>query len=167
MRGRLKLTTVDVATGHVSARRRAANTVLQSGAEMIAGLFSGTGTGITHMGVGVSDADPESTEVAGLEPGPTDGIPGLEGATAAPIAPEAFAIEPDPGRRLVRVRVRATLPADAAVGVVREAGLLARGEAGDVLYNRVTFAPVDKGDDHELTMFWEVEFPFGDLQWLP
>ena len=35
-----------------------------------------------------------------------------------------------------------------------------------MLYNRVTFAPVTKGDDHELTLFWEVEFPFGDLQWL-
>jgi hypothetical protein len=30
----------------------------------------------------------------------------------------------------------------------------------------VVFAPVDKGDDHELTLFWEVEFPYGDLQWL-
>jgi hypothetical protein len=70
----------------------------------------------------------------------------------------------------VRVRIRATLPPPAAVGRIREAGLLARPEGGDgstdVLYNRVTFAPIDKRDDHELTMFWEVEFPFGDLQWL-
>jgi hypothetical protein len=35
-----------------------------------------------------------------------------------------------------------------------------------VLYNRVVFPPLDKRDDHELTLFWEVEFPFGDLQWL-
>ena len=26
--------------------------------------------------------------------------------------------------------------------------------------------PILKGDDHELTMFWEITFPYGDLQWL-
>jgi hypothetical protein len=36
-----------------------------------------------------------------------------------------------------------------------------------VLYNRVTFAPVQKADDHDLTLFWEVSFPYGDLHWLP
>jgi hypothetical protein len=36
-----------------------------------------------------------------------------------------------------------------------------------ILYNRVTFAPIQKGDDHELTLFWEITFPYGDLQWLP
>ena len=43
---------------------------------------------------------------------------------------------------------------------------MSQGDGDAVLYNRVVFAPVDKGDDHELTLFWEVEFPYGDLQWL-
>ena len=92
--------------------------------------------------------------------------PALQEPTTAAIGPDAFVAQTDETRRVVRVRLRATLPADAAGGTVREAGLLSRREDGDVLYNRVTFAPVEKGADHELTMFWEVEFPFGDLQWL-
>ena len=49
---------------------------------------------------------------------------------------------------------------------MREAGLLSRGDGDPVLYNRVIFAPIEKGADHELTLFWEVAFPYGDLQWL-
>jgi hypothetical protein len=49
---------------------------------------------------------------------------------------------------------------------VRAAGLIARSGETAVLYNRVTFAPLEKKNDHELTMFWEVTFPYGDLQWV-
>jgi hypothetical protein len=65
------------------------------------------------------------------------------------------------------VRIHATIPPDGAIGTVREAGLLARATPdAATLYNRVTFAPLAKHADHELTMFWEVSFPYGDLQWL-
>jgi hypothetical protein len=47
---------------------------------------------------------------------------------------------------------------------VREAGLISRNGGAAVLYNRVTFAPISKGNDHELTLFWEINFPYGDLQ---
>ena len=85
--------------------------------------------------------------------------------TEAELAAEAFdEPEVDEINRVVRVRVRGTLPDAAAVGTVREAGLLARSAPDSaVLYNRVTFAPIDKRDDHELTLFWEITFPYGDL----
>ena len=67
---------------------------------------------------------------------------------------------------MVRVKLRGTLPAPAAVGTIREAGLISHDGDSAALYNRVTFAPITKGNDHELTMFWEVSFPYGDLQWL-
>jgi hypothetical protein len=144
--------------------------VLQAGARLVADLFAGSGTAITHMGVGTSDVGPDLTTTTALTNEPDGDVPALAGGTTAAIPPAAFAPEIDELRRLVRVRIRATLPPPAAVGRIREAGLLARPEGGDgstdVLYNRVTFAPIDKRDDHELTMFWEVEFPFGDLQWL-
>ena len=92
-------------------------------------------------------------------------IPALEGDTTTAIAPEAIEIEADETRRVIKVTLRATLPAPAAVGTMREAGLLSASEAGNVLYNRIVFDPVTKGDDHELTMFWEVSVPYGDLQW--
>ena len=119
------------------------------------------------MGVGTSN-EPESEEyttTALRNEAVGDGQP-LESPTEAPIPLEAFTFTVDQARRMVRVRVRGTLPAAAAVGTVREAGLIARSSEGSILYNRVTFAPIVKGNDHELTMFWEITFPYGDLQWL-
>lgn len=148
--------------------RCAHNAVMRAGASLIADLFAGRGQPITHMAVGTSDA-PETdaydtaqlTNEAGGDEAP------LQGGTEVELAAEAIGPAVlDEAKRLVRVRIRGTLPASAAVGRVREAGLLSRSGDTAVLYNRVTFAPIDKGDDHELTMFWEVSFPYGDLQWL-
>lgn len=166
MRARMHLTLIGP-DGVRVAERRARNSVMRSGAELVGRLFAGGGTGITHMAVGTSDDQPEGFTTTALANSDGAGGLGLVGATEAAIAPAAFTTVTDETRRLVLVRVRATLPPDAAVGKVREAGLVARADGGDaVLYNRVTFAPIGKGDDHELTMFWEVSFPYGDLQWL-
>jgi hypothetical protein len=154
--------------GRVVAERDCTNAVMRNGARLIADLFAGRGTPISHMAVGTND-EPESDTFAteSLENEAVGNADALEGGTDAAIPPEAFLdAEFDDVERVVRLRVRGTLPAGAAVGTVREAGLLSRSAAGDVLYNRVTFAPMEKGSDHELTMFWEVTFPYGDLQWL-
>lgn len=166
MRARLHLTLTD-ARGGVLAERRAANAVMQQGARLVAELFAGQGGPITHMGVGTSDApDGEAYDTAALT---TDG---LGGEVVAAVPADAFFFAVDAERRVLTVRVRGTLPAAAAVtdadagASIREAGLIARTEAGDVLYNRVTFDPLGKGDDHEMTLFWEVTFPYGDLHFL-
>jgi hypothetical protein len=152
--------------GEVVCSRRASNTVMQGGAQLIADLFSGSGTAITHMGVGTNDEDPDDVLVESLTNAATGESEPLDGATEGAIAADAFSSTVIPDRRVVQVRVRGTLPDDAAVGLIREAGLLAGSGDSAVLYNRVVFAPIDKRDDHELTLFWEVEFPFGDIQWL-
>jgi hypothetical protein len=168
VRAKLELTISD-STGARVAVRRATNSVMRQGAVLIADLFRGAGSPITHMGVGTSSA-PESDAFAteALQNEEEGGVPALEGATEVEIPAEAFGAPiVDDVRRVARVRFHATMPDASAVGTVREAGLLSRTEDGDaVLYNRVTFAPVQKGDDHELTLFWEVSFPYGDLQWL-
>jgi hypothetical protein len=168
MRARLELEVTDC-DGRPVACRRATNSVMRQGAALVADLFRGAGNPITHMGVGTSDAPSESFDTAELTNEASGGRPALEGATEVAIPAEAFGDpQVDPARRVVHVRFRATLPDSAAVGTVREAGLLSRGDDGEaVLYNRVTFAPVEKAGDHELTLFWEVSFPYGDLQWLP
>jgi hypothetical protein len=152
--------------GELLAVREAHNAVMQSGARLIAELFAGRGAPITHMMVGTSDApEGEGFTTSALANDP--GAP-LTGPLDAPIPPEAFsAPELDAERRLVRIRVRGTLPANAAVGTVREAALASRTGDTTTLYNRVILAPISKGDDHELTLFWEITFPYGDLQWLP
>lgn len=148
--------------GGVIAERKTRNTVMASGAQIVASLFAGSGVPVTHMAVGVSDAAPEDTALTSLS---NAGDEALVGEIVAPVAPASIRFETDNVRRLVRVFMRATLPNAAAVGTIREAGLIARrpDPDGDTLYNRVTFAPITKADDHELTLFWEVEFPFGDL----
>ncbi len=160
---RVELRTPD---GELVEYREAHNAVMQGGARLMANLFAGRGTPITHMMVGTNqDAESDTFTTTALTNDP--GAP-LTEPVDAPIPAEAFS-EPelDETRRLFRIRVRGTLPPEAGVGTVREAGLVSR--AGDVttLYNRVTFAPIQKGSDHELTLFWEITFPYGDLQWLP
>jgi hypothetical protein len=148
--------------------RQAHNSVMRTGAQLVAELFAGSGGPITHMGVGTSDApETEAYDTEQLSNEAIGDLAPLQGSTEAAIPVEAFSPpEIDEVRRVVRVRVRGTMPADAAVGTIREAGLIARDGDRAILYNRVTFSPIAKGDDHELTMFWEVSFPYGDLQWL-
>lgn len=165
MRARLHLLVTDP-DGTVVEERRAHNTVMASGAQLIAQLFTGSGAPITHMGVGTSDSAPDDVHVTALSNDANGDDAPLQGETLGVIPASAFTATVVPGRRVVQVRVRGVLPADAAVGRIREAGLVSEGDDGTVLYNRVVFAPVDKRGDHELTLFWEVEFPFGDLQWL-
>ena len=144
-------------SGELLAVRQEHNSVLRSGAELLGRVFSRQGGGITHMAVGTSDA-PETEAFATAS---------LANQTEVALSPEAFAVDPpDPVKRVVRVRVRGTVPAADAVGTLREAALILRDGASVTLYNRVVFAPIEKGSDHELTLFWEVGFPYGDLQWL-
>jgi hypothetical protein len=152
-------------SGETIETRHAHNAVMRAGARLVADLFAKGGRGITHMGVGTSDAPEDAFITDHLT---NDPAAALQGDTEAAIPAEAFgAPQIDEARRVVRVRFRASLPASAAVGTVREAGLISRSDGvPPVLYNRVTFAPITKGDDHELTLFWEVAFPYGDLQWL-
>jgi hypothetical protein len=163
MRATVTLQLREKETGAVITSRFARNAVMRGGAGLIAALFSGSGSPITHMAVGTNNApDPQTFDTVAL----TVAAEELTGATEAPIPAEGFSSEVDDVRRVVKVRVRGTLPDDAAVGTVREAGLIARtSETEAVLYNRVTFDPIVKGNDHELTLFWEVTFPYGDLQW--
>jgi hypothetical protein len=154
--------------GRTLASRHVRNAVMQAGAQLIANLFAGKGTPITHMGVGTSDT-PETDAFAttALTNAAVGDAAPLTGLTEAALPPEAFPPpEVDQANRVVRVRVRGTLPPDAAVGTVREAGLISRSGATAILYNRVTFTPIVKGNDHELSLFWEVTFPYGDLQGL-
>ena len=160
MRAILHLTLRD-RDGRIVAVREQRNSVMRTGARLVADLFQGTGAAVNRMGVGTDDT-PEASDFT------TEALTkgDLQGPTEVEIPAGAFRTEIDAAHRLVKVRVHATLPESHAVGTVREAGLLSAGEDATVLYNRVTFAPVTKAD-HELTLFWEVAFPYGDLQWLP
>src|SRR6476620_8713194 len=117
MRARMlmRLTTLD---GETVAVRRATNSVMRGGAQLVAELFAGKGTPITHMAVGTNDApetDAFSTTV--LADTGSDGVK-LTGGTEASIPSEAFVITTDETHRLTTVRLHATMPADKAIGTV-------------------------------------------------
>jgi hypothetical protein len=153
--------------------RKAHNAVLRSGAEMLAALFRGeAGAAPTGFMVGLSDEPPappfDPTPPVVLRP---DNTPGILRPAAA-LGPDAMTISVLPEDMLVRVAVRATLPADAGTSPdgpevqvdVAEAclGVLAPdGQSLSRIYNRVVFDAVPKTAQHELALFWEVDFPYG------
>ncbi|WP_437569794.1 hypothetical protein [Sorangium sp. So ce542] len=164
MKGRLHLT---LRSAEGVTERRAGNAVMRGGGELIARLFAGKGSPITHMAVGTSGAEEAETfSTASLANGGADGVEPLTGGTEVAIPADSFTIDVDPTKRVVWVRLRVTVPGAVGVGTIREAGLVSRAGDTAVLYNRVTFAPVTKRSGDELTLFWEVSFPYGDVQWL-
>lgn len=173
MRGQLVIQLV-AQDGTLVDERRAHNAVLQGGGTLVARLFAGQlAGGITHMGVGTSDV-PEGDRFATTALANPAGPDALTGGTEVAITADQISVQPpDEVSRTVKVRIRATLPASAAVGTIREAALLSRAvapgsepdpNAEPVLYNRVVFPPLTKRNDHDLSLFWEVMFPYGDLQ---
>lgn len=165
MKGYLKLIVTDKDKKLVS-QHCGSNAVMLSGGQMLAQLFAGGGVGITHMGVGTNDhVDTETYNITELTNEAVGETPALIGDTEVAIASDSFSIETDEVKRVIKVSLRATLPSSSALGTIREAGLLSIDGANRQLYNRIVFDPVVKGDDHELTMFWDVSFPYGDLQW--
>ncbi|EIV92710.1 hypothetical protein [Frankia sp. QA3] len=156
-------------TGTAIARRRAHNAVLAGGAQLVADLFRGTvGAGpVNRMTVG-ADPAPEVPPFATTELSPSAPDTGeLTGPRDVELAPEAFTVALDAERRRILVTARAVLPAGdpgtALRGPVAEAALLHHAEDGTRrLYNRVAFEPVVKRPEQELSLYWEVAFPFGD-----
>lgn len=156
--------------GPVLARREAQNTVLRSGAELIADLLSGkANTSLTGVAVGI---DPEPSAPPYERSSLTitvDGAPVIEN-TVQPLAIDDADVFVDEFQ--IKLRFRSVLPpgmgaptdeaattadiGEAALGVLAEDGEhLAR------IYNRVVFEPIPKRREHELTLYWEISIPYG------
>lgn len=171
--GRLVLQQRDAATGRVLAERRARNTVMRAGAELIAGLFGGAvTTPVNAMAVGLN-ADPAEPpyEAASLTVTAADGATLLQRPAAA-LAPDAITTSVDTETFRVIVAIHGVIPADRAVSPDPETDSVEIGETalgvlspdGDSLariYNRVVFEPLPKRRAHELAFFWEVDFHYG------
>jgi len=168
--GRLRVEVRD-ASGVLVGAREVPNTVVRSGAELLAALFTGkTATPLNGFGVG-TNGQPTSApyEVPSLAAFDEAGQP-LVGPVAAPIAPDAFTVETVAAEQRVRIRARSVLPpqaANAADGrdvAIAEAALGVLDGTGAKLaaiYNRVVFEPIPKAREHELVLYWEISFPYG------
>lgn len=155
-------------------RRVAHNAVARSGAELLAGLFTG-GAGakpIDAVAVGIGE-EPNGPPYAitGLTLARPGGSPLLHKSVVA-IDPAAFELATLDQELRVRVSLRTLIPADMAVspdpaveGVdIGEAALgvaAADGESLARIYNRVVFEPFRKARKHEVSLYWEISFPYG------
>jgi hypothetical protein len=170
--GRLYLTVYDSLHQQV-CERQIRNTVMRSGAELIAALFSGAvSTPVNGIGVGI-DNTPSSPpyEATTLTTTFPDGTPALEQATIA-LDPGALKASVVANEFKVRVSVHAVIPATHAISpnpddprvLISEAalGILAEDSNSlSKLYNRVVFEPIPKTSDHVITLYWEIDFPYG------
>ena len=139
--------------GRLVAVRIASNIVVRGGAELVALRFAGLDCApIDHVRVGFGREvlDPEATTLTPPE-GPID-----VSALSSPIAPADFQVAADrPG--IVVVSLASTFHPTADLPDVSEAGLF----GGDRLYNQVVFEPVRLQVGHDVTFFWQIQFPFG------
>ncbi|MET0389435.1 MAG: hypothetical protein ABW321_25900, partial [Polyangiales bacterium] len=159
--------------GQLVLRRAAKNTVVSSGAELLANLFCGKLlTPVNGIAVGTNNIPLSPPfELGDLTSTDSSGQPALTRAAAViPIAD--FSIDRPEGEQRVRVTVRSVLPADAAVhpdetqdpaylGEAALGVLSADGTRLEHIYNRVVFDQIPKDRRHELSLYWEISFPFG------
>jgi hypothetical protein len=139
--------------GLLVAERRAPNSVLRQGAELVAKLFAGQATTpIDAVRVGFG-TEPLAADETALRPPPT---PVDAGALTSPVAPGDCTVSTDRDD-LVQVAITAAFTPIAPLTDVTEAGLA----GGDVLYNQVLFDPVTLRPGQAVTFFWEIDFPFG------
>ncbi|MFV8754468.1 hypothetical protein ACNOYE_28300 [Nannocystaceae bacterium ST9] len=154
-------------------RRVARNAVARSGAELLAGLFTGTqAKSIDAIAVGIGE-EPNGPpyELAALTLARPGGEPLISKSVIA-IDPTTFEVETLDQELRVRVSLRTLIPADMAVhpdpaieGVdIAEAALgvaAADGQTLAKIYNRVVFEPFRKARKHEVSLYWEISFPYG------
>ena len=153
-RGRMTLQ-IRSAEGAPVAERHASNIVLRRGAEIVANLFAGVGEAgpIDRLQVGFGT---EAADVGATALTPPEGEVDPD-ALDSLVEADDVVIETDSSARLVRVSIAATFKPTIDLDDVSEAGLL----AGQQLYNQVVFEPVDMRVGQDITLFWEVDFPFG------
>lgn len=153
--------------------REVCNTVVRSGAELLAALFRGeVSTPVNAMAVGIDSTPPSPPyEVTALTTATLAGDAAIL-RPAVVVSAESMRTEVLASEFKVRVHVRGVLPQDRGIGpdpanprvLIGEAALGVLAEDGEHLeriYNRVVFEPVPKTDEHELALYWEVDFPFG------
>lgn len=172
IRGRVAMELRD-ASGSLLLLRSASNTVLRSGGELLADLLRGAGaTPINGMAVGLND-EPQAPpyEHTGLLTATPGGQPLMTNSVVA-LTPDAFTVETLTEELLVRVRARGVLGPSHSIPAAEDQAIVQIGEAAlgvlapdglslAKVYNRVVFEPVPKGRTHELTLYWEIDLPYG------
>ncbi|GAA5787150.1 hypothetical protein GCM10007860_33650 [Chitiniphilus shinanonensis] len=140
--------------GRIVEERRVKNLITTAGRVALAQLMTGGASpGRLQIAVGGSGKETAPEQTALLDP--------LDIADATVPALGAAPPEDEAPPR-VKATVQATLPARGSAGEVQalqEAGIvITLSNQQTVLYNRVTFPPINRSGNLELTLTWEVIF---------
>lgn len=149
----LRLHTPD---GRVVDERVAHNDITLAGRQLVARLFNGTVQEqvprVSRMCVGGSDVGFKADQTAlGAAIGcvPIDSV-------------EESTVNDSDSRPRKRLRITGELGTGQCNGELREAGLFTakndRDPAAEVMYNRVTFKPINKSPEFQLTLVWDILF---------
>ena len=145
MQGKVKISLKEAKTGRIVKHREIHNKVVTDGRELVAKLFIGElTTPVTHMAVG-SDGTEPSDEDHALR------------AEIGRVAMESLVVSTEDST--AKVKLTATFGTDIS-GPLQEAGIFTAATGG-IMYNRVTFPVINKGENHTLTLEWEIIFPPG------
>jgi hypothetical protein len=134
--------------------REARNIVVQAGAELVARRFAGLDCppiDRVRVGFGRAVADVAATALQGPATGQFDAA-----ALQSAVAPADFTLATD-RPAVVIVSLSSVFHPTVDLPDVSEAGLF----GGDHLYNQVAFEPVTLRVGHDVTFFWEIQFPYG------
>lgn len=140
--------------GHLVDQRRVHNLITRAGKELLAQLLMGKVDALPNawtivVGTGSTLEQSNNTTLVAQVDGASDASPRVE-------------VIEQGGGNLVRATVTATLPerAQGEVQPLTEAGIRIRTRPGTegTLFNRVTFAPVNRGTNMVMTLSWEITF---------
>jgi len=159
LKGRMYLKVLSPA-GKVLHERSAENIVLRQGAAIVARLLSGAAGAVpinaVQVGFGLEAATAEALVLTPPPPPVPPAAPIPPEALRAVVAADSFSVVTDKPDA-VQLLVSSVFHPTVELLNVSEAGLL----AGDQLYNQVVFEPVTLRVGQDVTLFWEIDFPFG------
>lgn len=128
--------------GNVKTRRKINNLVVQSGKNLIAGVFHGSGSGtITHVGVGTGNTPPDLAQTALVTE-----IPGRR-----PVGTPVLGTSP------ATITYSVSYAAGQGTGTIGEAGMFTAATAGTMVA-RTAFTPIPKGANDVLGITWILIF---------
>lgn len=140
--------------GALVDQRRVHNLITRGGKELLANLLMGKVDALPNawtiaVGTGATQAQMADAALATPVDGADDRGPRVE-------------VLDQGGTSVVRATVTATLPErkQGEVQPLTEAGIRIKTKAGveGILFNRVTFAPVNRGPNMVMTLSWEITF---------
>lgn len=140
VQGKLKIVLKDK-DGNVKDSREVKNLIVDDGLDMLASIIgTGSGTPMSHMGVGAGTTAAANTDT------------GLESAIGSRTTLDSTTVTNN------TVQYVASFGVGENTGAITEAGIFNASTGANTMFNRTTFAVVNKEATDSLTLTWTITF---------